>query len=127
MILSLIRSVLRRCISPASGRLHARFLRRGVPPPLRDLRRNLRKSLPCQCFGPWSLDKVYAFAWFFPARPLRPPTHGERISYQAGVAIVGACEGGCIWDIDGTWNAPIAHATQAYLRTVTHKKSRRGI
>ena len=33
--------------------------------------------LPCQCFGSWSLDRVYAFAWLFPARSLRPPTHGK--------------------------------------------------
>ena len=100
MILSLIRSVFGRRISPASDRLSARFLRRGVPPPRLNRpasedppaqRRGDRASLdvdtyqeisdnPCpvsECCGPWSLDRVFAFAWFFPVRPLRPPTHGE--------------------------------------------------
>ena len=82
------------------------------------VRRNLRKSLPCQCFEPWSLNRVYAFAWFFPARPLRSPTHGEghlpgRRRHRGDL-----CGWLCLGD---RWNAPIAHATQASLRTAIHK------
>ena len=115
-ILSLIRSVLDRRISPASDRLSAQFRRRGVPPPrlnrpawrvcplsamatARSLDVEIYegisdKFLPCRCFGPWSLDRVRVFAWFFPARPLRSPTHGQ--GHLPG------CVDGCIWGIDGT-------------------------
>ena len=94
MILSLIRSVFGWWISPASGRLSAWFTRLGSTKesPRIPALSVFRPSLSTKCVhSRGSFRHILS--------ELRPM---GRVNYPVSVALVGACAGGCIWDIDGS-------------------------
>ena len=114
MILSLIRSVFCRRISPTSYRLCAQFLRRGVPPPR--LNRPASEDPPAHAVAPARSLDVEIYEIYENPCPVSVLGHGlstgcmhsrgsfrhvlidlrpmGRVTYPAGVAMLGVWAGG---------------------------------
>ena len=74
----------------------------------RDLRRDLRKILPCERFGAFATDRAYFFARFsrYVISDLRPM---GGVGYPAGVAIVDDCARGCVLGSERKSKRPEEH------------------